>query len=61
MKKGLTGRWYLKKRLLGGYDVMVQWKYWSTDIFNLEYNATYTAYEKATLEDLTSIGLRGEQ
>lgn len=61
-KKELTGEWYLSKRTLGGFNVMVQvkierWKDPSYGNGSGRYAPEKTEYQKATESDLTELGI----
>lgn len=51
MKRILTGRWYIKRKLFG-FTIMVQVKY---DSF---YPETLTKYEKASNDDLAALNIK---
>lgn len=51
MKRILTGRWYIKRKLFG-FVIMVQVKY---DSF---YPEIPTKYEKATKDDLAALNIK---
>jgi hypothetical protein len=58
----LTGKWFLSKRIFGGFDVMVQVKIerWSDESFGNGgggYAPERTEYQKAKKSDLVELGV----
>jgi hypothetical protein len=55
----LTGKFYLKKRFWGGYDVFIEIESQIMCEFNFDWSPVKIYYVKATIEDLKGLGISG--
>ena len=55
----LTGKWFLKKRFFGGYDVFVEVEIRRQDPHDLTWDPEFVSWQKARGRDFIELGITG--